>query len=70
MKRTAVSSSMVKSIGYDKISKTVEVEFSNGSIGQYLNVPAEKHKEFLNADSHGKFVHQELKPNFTFQKIK
>ena len=39
MERQSVSSSNLRSIGYDHSSSTLEVEFNNGSIYQYFDVP-------------------------------
>ena len=39
MIRDPVSSSNIASIGYDSDSETLEIEFTNGSIYQYFNLP-------------------------------
>lgn len=39
MNRTSVTSSNIASIGYDPSSLTLEVEFTDGSIYQYFDVP-------------------------------
>jgi hypothetical protein len=39
MERHSVTSSNVKSIGYDASSSTLEVEFNSGGIYQYYSVP-------------------------------
>lgn len=44
MLRDPVSSSNIASIGYDPGSETLEIEFTNGSIYQYFNVPAGLHE--------------------------
>ena len=40
MIRDPVISSNIASIGYDAGNETLEVEFTNGSIYQYFNVPS------------------------------
>ena len=39
MDRYSVASSNISAVGYDEQSETLEVEFLNGSIYQYYNVP-------------------------------
>ena len=39
MERMPVQSSNLSSIGYDSGSETLEIEFLNGSIYEYRNVP-------------------------------
>ena len=39
MERKNVVSSNIKSIGYDESAMVLEVEFNNGAVYQYYNVP-------------------------------
>jgi hypothetical protein len=39
MNREAVTSSNIASIGYDEDSQTLEIEFLNGGLYQYFDVP-------------------------------
>lgn len=39
MDRTPVVSSNIRSVGYEPLSKTLEVEFTNGTVYQYFHVP-------------------------------
>ncbi len=39
MNRVPVSSSNLAAVGYDPAGKVLEIEFLNGSIYQYFNVP-------------------------------
>jgi len=61
MERTSVSSSNIASVGYDKKTSTLEVEFKGGGIYQYYNVPATVHAGFLSAESVGKHFHANVK---------
>lgn len=51
MNRTPVSSSNLKSVGYDESSKTLEVEFLNGTVYQYSGVPASVYQGLMSASS-------------------
>ena len=69
MERNQVTSSMVLSIGYDDGSQTLEVEFSSNLIYQYYNVPAVIYEQLLAADSAGKFINGQVKPNFPCSRV-
>ncbi|MFC7595921.1 KTSC domain-containing protein [Terrabacter sp. GCM10028922] len=66
MERQAVSSSSVVSIGYDGASQVLEVEFANGGIYQYLDVPAWCFEELTRSDSVGTFVNAQVKPHYRY----
>lgn len=61
MRRITVSSSNLASVGYDVTSCILEVEFNNGSIYQYFDVPSHEHEGLMNADSHGKYFDANIK---------
>jgi hypothetical protein len=48
-------------VGYDSGSETLEVEFLNGRIYQYFNVPQFMHERMMEAPSVGKFFNAEIK---------
>lgn len=51
MERKKVSSSQIRSIGYDGNAQTLEVELSDGSIWQHSRVPSEVHRRLMAAPS-------------------
>jgi hypothetical protein len=51
MKRTAVDSSMIDSVGYDEKKQILEVEFNHGGIYEYYDVEKEVFDDLMNADS-------------------
>jgi hypothetical protein len=69
MKRTQVESKDIKSIGYDDKTLSLEVEFNSGSIYVYFKVPKNIYIEFMEADSHGKFFHRNIKNKFEYKKL-
>jgi hypothetical protein len=69
MNRTSIVSSNLKSVGYDATSKTLEVEFANGHVWQYHNVPAETHAALHKADSAGSFFASSIRSAFKASKI-
>ena len=69
MERIAVESSNMESIWYDKWRMILEIEFSNNSIYQYLNVPEKKYYEIMGADSHWKYLNSDIKGIYDFIQI-
>ncbi len=70
MKRISVSSSSLASVGYDSISKTLEVEFLNGSIYQYSGVPSSNYSGLIAASSHGSYLDQHIKKaSYPYRKV-
>ena len=61
MERTPVQSSSVSSVGYDRDSSTIEIEFLNGSVYQYFGVPESIFDGLMNAPSKGTFLDQFVK---------
>ena len=57
----AVSSSNIKSIGYDKEKNILEVAFNNRSVYRYYDVPEYLYEQLMRADSHGKFLNAYIK---------
>lgn len=69
MIRRTVSSSNIASIGYDPNSSTLEIEFHAGGIYQYFKVPANIHRDFMSASSHGTYFHEYIKDKYEYKKI-
>lgn len=61
MVRTAVTSSNLASVGYDPRGRVLEIEFLNGSIYQYFNVPADVYQSLMSAGSHGRYFDAYIK---------
>ena len=61
MNRQAVTSSNIASIGYDADSQTLEIEFLNGGVYQYFDVPQHIYDGIMSADSHGQYLAQNIK---------
>lgn len=51
MKRIPVKSGAIRAIGYDEAAQMMEIEFKNGRVYQYFEVPPEIHKTIITADS-------------------
>jgi hypothetical protein len=55
MERQYVSSSNIASIGFDPDHMILEIEFLNGAVYQYYDVPQSIYDGLMAADSHGKY---------------
>lgn len=69
MIRQTVSSSNIRSIGYDAKSKTLEIEFQDGDIYQYFNIPKSIYSALMSASSHGSYFHCYIKDQYQWTKI-
>ena len=69
MERVQVESSNIASIGYDGGSSTLEVEFLNGSVYQYYDVPDYVYDEIMSADSHGGYLASNVKGIYSYSKV-
>ena len=69
MKRLPVDSSALRSVGYDPKLQVLQIEFINGSVCDYYNVPPQTYQEFCEADSMGAFVNFRIKPNFECHEV-
>ena len=69
MNREPVQSSNLNSVGYDSDTKTLEIEFHDGGIYQYFEVPSDIHEGLMSAPSKGKFHHEFIKNVYRYQKI-
>ncbi len=68
MERMPVTSSNLHSVGYDLDSQTFEVEFNNGSVYQYSNVPQGEYDALMSADSKGTYFNANIRNRYPFTK--
>jgi hypothetical protein len=69
MSRQNVSSSNVRSIGYDPASQTLEVEFVDGAVYQYYGVPEAIFTAFMQEASKGQFLNTYIKNQYGYSRI-
>lgn len=69
MNRQPVSSSNIASIGYDVNSQTLEIEFLNGGVYQYFDVPQHVYGELMSAGSHGQYLAHNIKGVYRYSKV-
>jgi len=64
MLREVVESSSLRSIGYDRKTHTLEVEFASGGIYRYEEVPPQLWLELRQSPSKGKFFQAHVRDRF------
>lgn len=69
MYRTSINSSNIASAGYDDQTCTLEIEFHNGGIYQYFDVPRSIYDQLVSAGSSGSFFHQQIRGVFRYARI-
>ena len=67
MIRNSVFSSNLKSVGYD--DGTLEIEFHNGGIYQYFNVPDSTYSNLISAISKGRYFDTYIRPKYRYRKV-
>ena len=65
-----VDSSNVHSVGYDPESRRMRVQFVNGNVHDYQDVPAETHQALMASDSKGGHLAKHVKPAHCSVRIK
>ncbi len=70
MERKKVSSSAIRSVGYDERNRLLEMEFSDGRIVQYSGVSAEVHRRLISAPSLVSYFRDNIEESFTAKRIK
>ena len=61
---------MLASVGYDATTQTLELEFDNGAVYQYFDVPQTAYQELMDADSLGSHFRWAIDGAYAYQKIK
>lgn len=69
MNRIPVSSSNLASVGYDEDSQTLEIEFQNGAVYQYFDVPRAHYDDLVSVGSVGQYFHQQIRGVFRYSRV-
>ena len=70
MIRQSVSSSNLRSVGYDSDQLILEIEFHESGVYQYFGVPERVFKGLMSAQSIGSFFNQDIKDNYRYTKTR
>lgn len=69
MERIPVQSSNIASIGYDEDTNTLEIEFHNGGVYQYFDVPFQVYDGLIEAGSKGQYLAEFIKGYYRYVKV-
>lgn len=69
MLRQVVTSQIIHSVGYDAATSTLEVQFRNGWLYRYDDVPVETYRALMSADSHGRFLKRNIVDKFATTRV-
>jgi hypothetical protein len=69
MQRQSVSSSNLRSVGYDQWSGTLEIEFRGGRVYAYYSVPHERYVALMNAGSKGSHFYYNIKGRYNYRRL-
>ena len=64
LKRVPVESTAVATVGYSKRLHVLEIEFRNGAIYRYLDVPPDVFEALINARSKARFYDQNIRHKY------
>jgi hypothetical protein len=70
MKLVPVHSSGVRAVGYEEERKVLYVQFADGDLYEYHDVPVSDVVELLQANSIGWFVNKRIKSFYDYRKLK
>ncbi len=70
LNRIHVVSSNLNSVGYDPSTRTLEIEFREGDVYVYNNVPQHIYDGLMSASSKGSYHHSHIKNSYSYRKIR
>ena len=62
--RQRVESSAIATVGYSKRRHILEIEFVNGAIYRYLDVPSAVHRDLMSAESKARFYDSNIRRHY------
>jgi hypothetical protein len=69
MLRSPVNSTAIASVGYDQPRAILELEYIDGDVYRYFDVPKALYRALLDAASIGQFVNAEIKGVFRYERV-
>ena len=69
MERRRVNSSKLRSVGYDENTQTLEIEFANGQVYQYVKVYPEVYRRFMAAPNPTSFYEDKIAEDYTGRRV-
>lgn len=70
MEMKKVSSGKLRAIGYDSSTRTLQVEFDDGAVMQYLSVPQETYRRLDSSGSMWSYFRDNIEDEYTAKRIR
>jgi hypothetical protein len=67
--RQRVDSSAIAKVGYSKRRRVLEIEFVNGAIYRYLDVPSSVYRDLISAESKARFYDFNIKGKYRSARV-
>jgi KTSC domain len=67
--RVPVASQALASVGYEPASAVLEVQFTSGGLYRYYGVPAEVHRELMEAGSRGHYFAERIRDRYRYRRL-
>ncbi len=64
IQRQLVQSSGLAAVGYSKRRHILEIEFTNGAIYRYVEVPSSVHRDLMSAESKARFYDENVRGKY------
>ncbi len=61
---------MLRSVGYDPTTRTLEAEFTSGAVYRYHDVPTEVYDGLMVADSHGQYFNALIRDCYRYDRLR
>jgi hypothetical protein len=62
--RQPVESSAIAKVGYSKRRHILEIEFVNGSVYRYFDIPVSVHRDLMSAESKARFYDSNIRKHY------
>jgi hypothetical protein len=69
MERQNVKSRILRSVGYNESIKILEIEFQNGLVYQFLDVPPKVYADLMHSGEIGKYFSEKVRPLFRTKQV-
>ncbi|MDQ3118113.1 MAG: KTSC domain-containing protein [Verrucomicrobiota bacterium] len=70
IQREAVESSALSAVGYSRRLHALEIEFRDGLIYRYLEVPASTHRALMSAESKARFYNKQVRGKYRCLRVR
>jgi hypothetical protein len=69
MLTTAVESSTLTTVAYDRAGQVLQLEFRSRAVYRYFNVPPGVYQDLMAANSKGAYFNRNIRGRFPYQKL-